>query len=34
MVTNLHRKYLVELIDPYKGEVEVTQEIKDNIKLI
>lgn len=34
IVTNLHRKYLVELIDPYKGEVEVTQEIKDNIKLI
>lgn len=34
IVTNLHRKYLVELIDPYKGEVEVTQEIKDNIILI
>ena len=34
MVTNYRRKYLVELIDPYKGEVEVTQEIKDNIILI
>ena len=34
MVTNFRRKYLVELIDPYKGEVEVTQEIKDNIILI
>lgn len=34
MVTNVQSKYLVELIDPYKGEVAVTQEIKDNIKLI